>query len=292
VDRDLDTLDPGLTSNLTVREQGDAVAATRDDLRGYLPGLEPERRVTDWGRSERLEGLADRTLYEFLYRYWFRTEIEGVENVPSEGGALLVANHGGAAPTDGAMIAKALRERSRRPRPLHLLTDPPLQGLPGLGMLFTKLGAVPDHPANVHRLLFDERQLVLAFPERAHDAGKAPRERHRMRSFGRGAFVEAAIRAGVPIVPIAVLGAEDASPPFARLDPLRRLTRLTQVPLGTGFPLPAKLRIRFLAPVLIGELGWAAGDGAAVRARAQDIRALIQENLLEMVAARRSVWRG
>ena len=234
----------------------------------------------------------DRTLYEFLYRYWFRTEIEGVEHVPSEGGALLVANHGGAAPTGGPMIAKALKESGHQLRPLHLLTDPPLQGFPGLGMLFTKLGAVPDHPDNVHRLLFDERQLVLAVPERAQAAGKAVGERYRVRSFERGAFVRAAVRAGTPIVPIAVLGPQEASPLFGRVDPLRRLTRLPRVPLSTGFPLPAKFRIRFLAPVGTSELSRVATDGAAVQALAEEVRSIIQANLLQMTAGRRSVWLG
>ena len=70
------------------------------DLRPYLPGVEPERQVDDWGRSERIEGLMDRTLIEFFYRLWFRCEVEGIENVPAEGGALLVSNHSGALPPD------------------------------------------------------------------------------------------------------------------------------------------------------------------------------------------------
>ncbi len=169
MDRHLSPNDTAVTSELAVREPGTRSA---EDLRGYLPGVEPDRRVTDWGRSERLEGLVDRTLYEFLYRYWFRAEVQGVENVPGAGGALLVASQGAAVWTGGPMIAKALRERSRQPRPVHLLIDGPLQGVPGLGMLCTKLGAIPDHPANARRLLFDERQLVLAFPEPPQDAPK------------------------------------------------------------------------------------------------------------------------
>jgi len=203
-----------------------------------------------------------------------------------------VANHGGAAPTGGPMIAKALKESGSQLRPLHLLTDPPLQGFPGLGMLFTKLGAVPDHADNVHRLLFDERQLVLAVPERAQARGKPGGERLGVRSFERGAIVQAAVRAGTPIVPIAVLGAQEASPLFGRIDPLRRLARLPRVPLSTGFPLPAKFRIRFLAPVGTSALGRTASDGAAVQALAEQVRSMIQANLLQMTAERRNVWLG
>ncbi len=74
-----------------------------DHMRDLLPAIEPERRLNDWGRSERVEGAFDKTLVEFFYRYWFRAEVEGVENVPAEGGALLVSNHSGALPPDAAI---------------------------------------------------------------------------------------------------------------------------------------------------------------------------------------------
>ena len=79
-----------------------------DDMRRHLPGIEPERQLNDWGRSERVEGFFDRTIVDFMYRYWFRAEVEGIENVPSTGGALLVSNHSGALPPDAAMIANAI----------------------------------------------------------------------------------------------------------------------------------------------------------------------------------------
>src|SRR3954468_4166231 len=111
--------------------------AERDgvDLRPYLPGVEPERRVDDWGRSERMEEALDRTVTEFLYRYWFRVEVENIEHVPSEGGALLVSNHAGALPPDAAMIAKALKEEHPRPRPLYLTVEHFFKGYPGFSML-------------------------------------------------------------------------------------------------------------------------------------------------------------
>ena len=91
-------------------------------MRDLLPAIEPERRLNDWGRSERVEGVFDATLVEFFYRYWFRAEVEGIENVPADGGALLVSNHSGALPPDAAMIAQgdprgapAARGRSTSP---------------------------------------------------------------------------------------------------------------------------------------------------------------------------------
>jgi 1-acyl-sn-glycerol-3-phosphate acyltransferase len=277
---------------LSDAEPGSAPVPARD-LREHLPGLEPDRRVTDWGRSERVEGLVDRTLYDFLYHYWFRVEVEGIENVPDEGGALLVGNHGGALPPDGIMIAKAVREEHPRRRAVSLALERSFRNLPGAGMLIAKVGGVPAHPANIQRLLFDEQQLVLTFPEGRTGSRKPLSERYRLRRFGAGAFVAAAMRARVPIVPIAVLGAEEAQPVLAKLGAFGRLPRLPYLPLTPALPLPAKFRVRFLEPVSTDDLGaspWE--DERLVRTLGEDIRALIQENLLELVAARRSVWLG
>ena len=89
------------------REAVTTALVPAEELKAHLPGVEPERRLNDWGRSERIEGIYDRTVAEFFYRYWFRAEVEGIENVPAAGGALLVSNHSGALPPDAAMIAKA-----------------------------------------------------------------------------------------------------------------------------------------------------------------------------------------
>ena len=119
--------------------------APADALKAHLPAIEPDRQVTDWGRSERVEGLIDRTIYDWLYHYWFRCEVEGIENVPSSGGGLLVANHSGAIPPDAAMITKAIKEEHARPRPLHLTVEHFFKGYPGFSMLVAKIGGVPAH---------------------------------------------------------------------------------------------------------------------------------------------------
>jgi 1-acyl-sn-glycerol-3-phosphate acyltransferase len=279
------------------------VAQREPDLREHLAPIEPERRVTDWGRSERVEGFLDRTVVDFLYNLWFRCEVEGIEHVPSAGGALLVSNHSGALPPDAAMIAKAIKEEHPHPRPLHLTVEHFFKGYPGLAMLVQKIGGVPAHPANVHRLLHDEEQIVLVFPEGRKGTEKLYKDRYRLRRFGRGGFVEAAMRARAPIVPIALIGAEEAAPIFAHIPALQKLTGLIYFPVTPTFPhlgllgmagyLPAKFKIRFLAPVRTDDLGdepWE--DQALVQTIAQDIRATIQEELLDMVGKRRSVWLG
>ncbi|MCW3000901.1 MAG: acyltransferase family protein [Conexibacter sp.] len=280
------------------------LAEREPDLREHLAPIETERQVTDWGRSERVEGLFDRTLVDFFYNLWFRVEVEGIENVPSEGGALLVSNHAGAMPPDAPMIAKAVKEEHPNPRPVHLTMEHFFKGYPGLSMLLPKIGGVPAHPANVHRLLHDEQQLVLVFPEGRKGSEKLYKERYRLRRFGRGGFVEAAMRAGAPIVPIAVVGAEEAQPIFAHVSALQKLTGLIYFPITPTFPhfgllgslgyLPAKFKIRFLAPVPTDDLGEEAPweDQALVQTIAHDIRATIQDELLDMVGKRGSVWFG
>jgi 1-acyl-sn-glycerol-3-phosphate acyltransferase len=273
--------------------------ARRQDLRPYLPGLEPDRTLTDWGRSERIEGLVDRTLADFFYHYWFRCEVEGIENVPASGGALLVSNHAGALPPDAAMIAKAIREEHPYPRPLNITVEHFFKGYPGFSMLLPKIGCVAAHPANVHRLLHDEQELVLVFPEGQKGTRKLYKNRYRLRRFGRGGFVQSALRAGVPIVPVAVVGAEEAAPIFAHLGLLKRLTGLLYFPLTPTFPhfgllgmagyLPAKFRIRFLEPF---HLDLPSEDRGQVQTAAEEVRARVQDNLFEMVSERDSIWFG
>ncbi len=280
-----------------------ALPAPDDELRGLLPAIETERQVTDWGRSERIEGLMDKAVYDWLYHYWFRVEVEGIENVPASGGALLVSNHAGALPPDAAMIAKAVKEEHARPRPVHLTVEHFFKGYPGFSMLVSKIGGVPAHPANVHRLLHDEEQLVLVFPEGRKGTEKLYKDRYKLRRFGRGGFVEAAMRARAPIVPIAVVGAEEAMPVFAQMNLLQRVTGLLYFPITPTFPhfglagflgyLPAKFRIRFLEPIPTDQWGDAPWeDRGLVQTTADEIRSRIQEEVIDMVAQRRSVWLG
>ena len=205
------------------------------DLTGLIAPPDPERQVDDWGRSERVFQLMEPVL-NFYYRYWFRVEVEGIENVPATGGALLASNHSGALPPDAPMIMQAIRNEHPSPRPLYMLGEHWFKGYPGVGMLANKIGMVAAHPANAHRLLHDEGRLVLVFPEGQKGTRKLFWQRYKLRRFGRGGFVKTAIRAGVPIVPVAVMGAEEAMPIFAHVPLLQRLTGLIYFPINHAFP--------------------------------------------------------
>jgi 1-acyl-sn-glycerol-3-phosphate acyltransferase len=272
------------------------------DLRGLVPAAEPGRELDDWGRSQRIFDLVE-PLLDFYYRHWFRVEVEGIENVPSLGGALIVSNHSGALPPDAPMIMQAIRHEHPRPRPLYMLGENWFKGYPGVGMLANKMGLVGAHPANAQRLLRDEERLVLVFPEGQKGSRKLYWQRYRLRRFGRGGFVRTAMRAGVPIVPTAVIGAEEAMPIFAHVPLLQRLTGLIYFPINHAFPhfgvaaglmyLPAKFRIRFLEPVDLSGYGPDDADDIALVGRLSErIRLRIQEELDDLVLARSSVWFG
>src|SRR5918995_2143506 len=226
------------TLSMRDREAPTTALVPAEELKKHLPGVEPERQLNDWGRSDRIEGIFDRTVAEFFYRYWFRAEVEGIENVPAAGGALLVSNHSGALPPDAAMIAKAINEEHTHPRPLNITVEHFFKGYPGFSVLLPKIGCVAAHPANVQRLLYDEEQLVLVFPEGAKATEKLYSERYRLRRFGRGGFVAAAMRAQAKLVPVCVIGAEEAAPIFRHSGALKRLTGLLFLPPPPPFPLP------------------------------------------------------
>src|SRR5947209_4140375 len=121
-------------------------APVREEGSELIPSHDHTRNVDDWGRSEAVFKLAD-PLLDFYYRYWFRVEQEGVENVPPTGGALLVSNHSGALPPDAPMIMQAVRNEHSSPRPLYMLGEHWFKGYPGVGMLANKIGMVAAHGA-------------------------------------------------------------------------------------------------------------------------------------------------
>jgi len=272
------------------------------DLRALLPASDEERSLDDWGRSEHFFKLIEPAL-NFYYRYWFRVETEGIENIPAKGGALLVSNHSGALPPDAPMVMQAIRNEHSSPRPLYMLGEHWFKGYPGVGMITNKIGLVAAHRANAQRLLFDEGRLAIVFPEGQKGSRKVYWQRYRLRRFGRGGFVRTAIRARVPIVPIALIGGEEAMPIFAHMRMMQRISGLIYFPFNHAFPhfglaagmmyMPAKFKIRFLEPVDMSAYPpETADDAAEIQAIAEEIRTKIQLELDSMLGKRRSVWFG
>lgn len=272
----------------------------RDDAAG--PASDPRRGdVDEWGRSERLRSLA-RSLYDPIYRNWFRVEWEGLENVPTDGGALLVANHAAAVPSDAPVIMHGIEVELQRP--VYGLADHLFKRMPVLGTLWSRLGGVVAHPDNAYRLLREQDQLVLVFPEGSKGPGKPYSQRYRLRRFGRGGYVEIAMRAGVPVVPIAVVGAEESMPVVWNVGAVAKALGLPYFPLtanhlllgpalGSVVYLPAKFRIRVLEPVTFDvPPGRPRYSRSRIMEESEKIREQIQTALYDMLRTRRSVWFG
>src|SRR5262249_23701507 len=151
----------------------------------------------------------------FLYAVWWRVEATGVERVPGQGPGLIVANHSGVLPYDGLMIKLAVRHEHPARRDARLLALDMFALLPVLAPLLAKSGAVRANPENGERLL-RRGEIVGVFPEGVKGVGKRFRERYKLARFGRGGFVRLALRTGAPIIPCAVVGAEEIHPVLAK----------------------------------------------------------------------------
>jgi 1-acyl-sn-glycerol-3-phosphate acyltransferase len=252
----------------------------------------------EWGYSP---GFVDAAapLLDVLYDRWWRVTATGAEHVPAAGRALLVANHAGVLPWDATMTATALR-RARLPRAPRFLVLDWAFGLPWASVAIRRAGGVPASPHNALRLLGQE-QLVLVFPEGAKGVGKPFSERYRLQRFGRGGFVELALRTGAPIIPVAIVGSEEIYPKLGELPGAARLLDAPFVPITPTFPLlgplgaiplPSRWRIAFGAPVDLGGLGpEAADDRGTVLELAEAVRERIQGMVHQELIARPGAFR-
>jgi 1-acyl-sn-glycerol-3-phosphate acyltransferase len=252
----------------------------------------------EWGFDEEF-ALAIRPLFDFLYDQWWRVQATGFENVPGSGRALLVANHAGIMPYDGTMISLSILRHHAQPRyPRFLVLDWAF-ALPFVSVVMRKVGGVVASPYNAARLL-EQDELVAVFPEGVKGAGKAFSERYRLQRFGRGGFVELALRAGAPIVPVAVVGSEEIHPKVGESRLLARLTGAPYFPLTPTFPwlgplgmlpLPSKWRIEFCEPIDTSGFGPdAADDRTLVFELSEQVREVIQQKVYENLVKRGSAF--
>ena len=283
-------------------ERGGALVPLRPNPPDATPLPDPRLSDVDcWGRSERARTLC-RLLYGPVYRNWFRAEWEGLEKIPAAGGALLVANHAAAIPSDAPVIMHGIETEIGRP--VYALADFLFRQTPVVGTVWSRVGGVAAHPDNAYRLMREQSELVLAFPEGTKGTAKTFNDRYRLRRFGRAGFVEIAMRAGVPVIPIAVVGAEESMPTLWRSPALAKVLGLPYFPitanqlllgpvLGLVGYLPAKFKLRVLDPVDFGvPPDQERYSKSKVMDAAEGIRMSIQEALHDMLRNRQSVWRG
>ena len=239
--------------------------------------------------------------FEFLYAVWWRVEASGIENVPRTGPALIVANHSGVLPWDGIMINLAVRHEHPARRACRMLALDMFALLPFLAPLLAQSGAVRANPENAERLL-RKGELVGVFPEGVKGVGKRFKDRYKLARFGRGGFIRIALRTGAPIIPCAVVGAEEIHPALAQMNWLGKPLGLPYVPITPTFPLlgplgfvplPSKWSIEMGEPIPMDAYGAeAAEDPMLVNRLSEQVRATIQRRIDERLSKRRSVWFG
>jgi 1-acyl-sn-glycerol-3-phosphate acyltransferase len=249
--------------------------------------LEGDYPEDEWGFDERFTELVE-PFFGFLYERWWRVKAIGVRNVPAHGRAMLAANHAGILPWDATMISVGLRREHPLPRHPRFMVLNWAFDLPWVSVFIRKVGGVVASPYNALRLL-EQDQLVAVFPEGVKGTGKPYSERYRLQRFGRGGFVEIALRAGAPIVPVAVVGSEEIYPKLADVPALARLIGAPFFPITPTFPwlgplgaipLPSRWRIEFCRPIETAQLGpEAAGDRALVLELTERVRDAIQQAL-------------
>ena len=240
-------------------------------------------------------------LFEFLYTVWWRVETTGIEHVPAEGPGLVVVNHSGVLPYDGLMVKLAIRQEHPTRRDCRMLALDMFALLPVLAPLLAKSGSVRANPENGERLL-EKGELVGVFPEGVKGVGKYFRDRYKLARFGRGGFVRIALRTGAPIVPCAVVGAEEIHPMLANADWIGRPLGFPYFPITPTFPalgplglvpLPTKWSIDFADPMDVSSYGpEAAEDPILVNRLSEDVRSIIQRMIDGRLARRRSIWFG
>jgi len=250
--------------------------------------------VDDFGFDPELTDAVFHPLLRLLYRDWFRTEVFGIEHLPADGGGLVVGNHSGTVALDALMLSVAIHDRTPAARHLRLLGADLVFRVPFLSELARKSGATVACNPDAERLM-SGGQLVGVFPEGFKGIGKRFADRYKLQRFGRGGFVSAALRTGTPIVPVAIVGAEEIYPVLADVKPLARLLGLPYFPVTPTFPwlgpiglvpLPSKWLIQFCPPIPTAHLTEHADDPMVVYNLADQVRETIQATLLELLEKR------
>jgi 1-acyl-sn-glycerol-3-phosphate acyltransferase len=258
-------------------------------------------QVDDFGHDPQYEARFI-PLFDALYRLWFRVEAHGAEHIPEKGRCLVVANHsGGPLPYDGIMLRTTVRREHPAHRELRWLAEDFVYHLPFVGTAMNRLGAVRACQENAERLLAGGR-LVAVFPEGAKGIGKLYKDRYKLQRFGRGGFIRLCLRTRTPIVPCAIVGAEEANPMLYRVESIAKGLGMPYIPITPTFPAlgplglmpaPTKWKVTFGEPLAFDEHGPEAADDEVLVGRlAERVRATIQGMLDRTLAARESVWFG
>ena len=289
---DAETAPPGSLVGDVERMVAGSLAFLRRRLNGDF-------EVDDFGFDQQFNDTVLMPVVRPLYEKWFRVEVHGIENVPSESPALLVANHSGTVALDAVMTLLALHDHHPGHRNLRMLGADLVFTLPFVGEMARRSGHTVACNPDAERLL-RSGEIVGVWPEGFKGIGKPYRDRYKLQRFGRGGFVSAALRTKAPIIPCAIVGAEEIYPILGDAKFLARVLGLPYFPLTPTFPwlgplgmvpLPSKWHIEFGEPILTDQYpDGAADDPMLVFNLTDQVRETIQHTLYKLLMQRRSVF--
>ena len=216
---------------------------------------------------------------KFFYDNYFRVHTNGIDNIPATGRVLIIANHSGQVPLDGVLIGSALARREKDPRAARVMIERFFPTVPFIGNILNSIGGVVGDPINCSRML-DNEDAVIVFPEGIRGSSKLYDKRYQLQHFGSG-FMRLAVQHNAPIVPVGVIGCEEAMPSFYNIKPLAEMLGLPYAPVTTPIPLPARISLYFGAPMSF-DFDDARGEADVthlVDTVKDQIRALINEGL-------------
>jgi len=282
----------------TPTELAKRIAAVAEFIRKRMMG---DYTVDEFGFDPHLNNAIFLPLLRVFFNSWFRVEVSGIENLPRDGAALVVANHAGVLPFDGLMTAVAVHDKHPAHRDLRLLAADMVFDMPMIGQAARKAGHTMACTADAHRLLA-AGELTAVFPEGYKGLGKHFKDRYKLQRFGRGGFVGAALRTKAPIVPCSIVGSEEIYPMIADVKLLARLFGLPYFPVTPFFPLagpvgmvplPSKWHIQFGEPIPTTDYDESAADDPMITFELTDqVRETIQQTLYQLLANRRNMFLG
>ena len=262
--------------------------------------LSGEYETDEWGLDMEFVELM-RPFLNFMYKTYWRVQTSGMENIPNEGRALLAVNHSGQLPWDGAMVGAVIYTEHPAQRLVRTLYATWFPTLPFFSALLTKMGQALATVDNGTRLLEDD-QLVAVFPEGYKGVGKLFKERYRLARFGRGGFVRMALRAQAPIIPVAVVGAEETYISLYKSPTIAKLIGFPYFPISPTFPwlgllgfvpLPTKWYIDFGEPIPMSQYGPDAANNLVLVSQITDqVRNIVQDMIHKRLAQRRNIFFG
>lgn len=274
-----------------------------DFYKNVLGGLqltEQEEEIDPFGMDARLVQKI-KPLFDFLYTKYWRVKTTGIENIPTEGKALIVANHSGTLPYDGAMIKTAIMNEHGKRNDVRYLVEDFVFHMPILGTLVYRIGGVRACPENAERLL-NSGNLVIVFPEGVKGIGKFYSERYKLQRFGRGGFIRLCMKTQSPLIPVGVIGAEEIHPIIFKSNILAKTIGVPYLPITPTFPLlgllggipfPSRWAIHFGKPIKFSQHSpESIDDDMLIHKLSEQVRSQIQQILFDLLKKRGSVWMG